>query len=91
MAEKRLKLDTEQFSNILKSGHKEERSRHFPMSTMEKKRNNLQQEMFRLGIERKHSRRRSVKHGNKQFQKAEAAFSQKVLLNILDKGGSGIE
>lgn len=61
------------------------------MSTMEKKRNNLQQEMFRLGIERKRSRRRSVKHGNKQFQKAEAAFSQKVLLNILDKGGSGIE
>lgn len=57
------------------------------MSTIEKTRNNLQQGMFRLDIGKKHSRRRSVKLGNGQLQKAKAAFSLEVFMNVPDKRG----
>lgn len=57
------------------------------MSTIEKTRNNLQQGMFRLDIGKKHSRRRSVKLGNGQLQKAEEAFSLEVFMNVPDKHG----
>lgn len=60
------------------------------MFTLDKTKNNLQQRMFRLDIGKKHSRRRSVKHGSRQFQKAEEGFSLEDFMGILDKHGSGI-
>lgn len=59
------------------------------MSTMKKTRNNLQQGIFRLDVGKKHSRRKSVEPGNRQFQKAEETSSLEDFLNILDKHGSG--
>lgn len=47
--------------------------------------------MFRLDTGKKHSRRRSVKLGNRQLQKAEAAFSLEVFMHIPDKHGYEIE
>jgi len=82
LADSRLKLEVGTvFKYFKKAAIKKE-------STMGHTINNLQQGMFRLDIGKKYLRRRSIKHGNRQFQKAEA-FSLEVCMNVLDKHRSG--